>query len=191
MNPSDINRKNCSLRGAVFFVLCILVSCNKQPTEDPRLPKLEQQVQSLNAKTEQLNQQLQQLQQQIAEVQTRTAEQAEARNAVVDANRADEMSVSRMKREVEPLLTKIVDQFKAETDTASKGDQYGMRMEYDLKHAVYGLSRTQNEAMPYQAKVIVPYQKFVSSSKESISFGGATHEFVFVYTKGKWILQKQ
>jgi TolA-binding protein len=174
-----------------LLLLVIFLSCSKQPAEDPRLTKLEQEVQSLNAKTEQLNQQLQQLQQQVAEVQTRTTEQMQTRTMAADANRADEMSVSRMKREVEPLVTKIIDQSKADTDTESKGDQFGMRVEYDLKHAVYGLSRTQNEASPYLAKVIVPYQKFVTSSKESRSYGSSTREFVFVYAKGKWILQKQ
>lgn len=181
MKPSALSR---------LLLLSFFISCNKQPTEDPRVPKLQQEVQSLNAKTEQLNQQVQQLQQQITDLQTRALEQTQSRTAA-DSNRAEEMSVSRMKREVEPLLTKMIDQFKAETDTESKGNQFGMRVEYDLKHAVYGLSRTQNEAAPYLAKVIVPYQKFVSSSKESRSYGTATREFVFLNTKGKWIYQKQ
>jgi len=174
-----------------FLLLSLFLACNQQPKEDPRVPKLEQEVQSLNAKTDQLNQQLQELQTQVLEVQTRTAEQIQTRNVATDTNHADEMSVSRMKREVEPLVTKIVDQSAAQADTENKGDQYSMRVEYDLKHAVYGLTRTQNEAAPYLAKVIVPYQKFVSSSRESRSYGNDTREFVFAYTKGKWVLQKQ
>jgi TolA-binding protein len=181
--------KPSSLLSLILPIL--FVACNQQPKEDPRLPKLEQEVQSLNAKTDQLNQQLQQLQTQVLEVQTRTAEQVQTRNVATNTNHADEMSISRMKREVEPLVTKIVDQSSTEAGTEGKGDQYSMRVEYDLKHAVYGLSRTQNEASPYLAKVIVPYQKFVSSSRESRSYGNDTREFVFAYTKGKWVLQKQ
>jgi predicted nucleic acid-binding Zn-ribbon protein len=175
---------------STLFLLSSFLSCNQRPAEDPRVPKLQQEVQSLNSKSDQLNQQVQQLQQQIAELQTRTLEQAQSRISA-DTNRVQEMTVTRMKREVEPQMTKLIDQSKAQTDTVSKGEQFGMRVEYDLKHAVYGLSRTQNDAAPYLAKVIVPYQKYVSSSKESLSYGSATREFIFLYSKGKWVLQKQ
>ena len=64
-----------------------------------------------------------------------------------------------------------------------------MRVEYDLKNAVYGLVKNDDQSAPYSAKVIVKFEKFLESDEVSRSYGNGSSTFVFAYRNKQWILQ--
>ncbi|HJZ12598.1 MAG TPA: hypothetical protein VJ521_10630, partial [Acidobacteriota bacterium] len=89
---------------------------------------------------------------------------------------------------VEPLLKDVISKLKLAAETPKSGTQFGMRVEYDLKKAVYGLVRNDDPAVPYAAKVIVRYEKFLESETLSRSYGSGTVQFLFAYTHNRWVL---
>jgi hypothetical protein len=64
-----------------------------------------------------------------------------------------------------------------------------MRMEYDVPAAVYGLITTGDPEIPYRAKVIVKYEKFLESEKKSGSYGAGSTTFLFALKKNRWVLE--
>lgn len=105
---------------------------------------------------------------------------------------APQMTLERMKRELEEPLRRAIATVKQKLETSGggKGERFGMRLEYEEKNAVYGLIRQEDDPdSPFLGKVLVPYEKFFESGTQSKSYGRSTTEFVFLYTRGKWILK--
>ncbi len=87
------------------------------------------------------------------------------------------MSVDRARAELAPLLSAMVEKLKDERDTTNATSGFGMRTEYYLKAAVFGLIRSSEPGTSYLVKVLVPYEKFVVSSTGSKSYGKDTERF--------------
>ena len=102
---------------------------------------------------------------------------------------AEKMTLEKMKAEVAPLLKEIIAKIKESSETPKRGNRYGMRIEYDLPHAFFGLIRTENRETPYMAKVIVRYEKFLESQEVSRSYGLGSTTFLFEYRANRWLLQ--
>ena len=101
----------------------------------------------------------------------------------------EEMTIERMKVELQPFLADLIVRIKGAAETPRKGTQFAMRQEYDLKKAIYGLVRTDDPVTPYQAKVIVPFEKYLESNSISRSYGTGSTTFIFVHRDGQWFLQ--
>jgi TolA-binding protein len=174
----------------IASVLLMLISCKEEkPAPDPkdaRIQNLEKQVAALSGDVQNLHNKISMLQEQLTEIQsaqTRAAAQAASSSR-------SEMNIERVKQEVAPLLLDAIEKVKKETDTSKKGSQFGMRTEYDPKRAVYGLVRNDNPEVPYYARVIVSYQKYLVSSKESKEMSTGATRFLFAYRKGRWTFEK-
>lgn len=172
------------------FILCICIpflSCGAK--DDPRISELQKDVVRLSEENKQQAQQIRQLQSDMQEAQTQMRAPAPAVQAAPAAARST-MTVERLKQGVAPVLEEVLRKLKESSDTPKRGEGYGMRTEFDLQHAVYGLVQTKDPRAPYAARVIVTYEKFLESHKESRSFGSGSQEFNFVYRNQKWVYQE-
>lgn len=170
-----------------FFLLFVLVSslsCRPEKEDrDSQITELQKDVKQLSEENRQLLREVQRLREEMKPPQTESTTPAKTITKV-----ADEMTLQRMKREVEPLLKEIIDTIKQTTETPRKDRQYGMRIEYDLKNAVFGLMNVQDGFVP-SAKVIVKYEKFLESATDSRSIGEGSSSFLFSYQNDRWVLQ--
>lgn len=167
-----------------LFLLLLFLSCNKMSQDDARISQLQKDVVRLSEQNKQLEQTLTDLRRDLEEVKARPPV---AMAQPSTAPQKPPMTVERMKMGVEPVLEEIVRKIKASSDTPKKGEQYGMRIEFDLKHAVYGLVQSKDSKAPYAARVIVGYEKFLESQKESRSMSSGSEQFDFVYRDPKWV----
>jgi cell division septum initiation protein DivIVA len=159
------------------------LSCNKAPEKDPRVEKLQNDVQKLAEQNKKLQSEVGRLQTQLSESQTQPVSPP-----VQTQPAGKKMTVDRMKIEIRPALDKAIQDLKKSAETPRKGNQFGMRVEYDLKKAFYGLIETGNERVPYQAKVIVTFEKFLESTTESKSYGKGSTMLMFAYRNNHWEL---
>lgn len=167
----------------LLFVILVVttLSCTKSGEKDPRVEKLQSDVKKLEEQNRKLQSEVQQLQSQVNEPPTQhVAEQTQ--EAVT------KMTVERMKKEIKPALDKAIQKLKQSEETPRKDNQFGMRVEYDLKKAFYGLIETGNEQVPYQAKVIVTFEKFLESGNDSKSYGKGSTMLMFSYRNNRWEL---
>lgn len=164
-----------------FIVLT--VSCSKAPEKDPRIEKLQDEVKKLAEQNKELESEIKQLQSQSNE---RERERGLPAEQMQEAE--TKMTVERMKKEIKPALDKAIQELKQSAETPRKGTQYGMRVEYDLKKAFYGLIETGDERVPYQAKVIVTFERFLESEEESKSYGNGSTMLLFSYRHNRWLL---
>jgi hypothetical protein len=170
--------------------LLVSFSCKQQkpvPDEkDAQIRQLRQDVDRLTMQTQKLREEIVKLQDRLAQDEALQTRQMAERSS----STSNEMNVDRVKREVGPLLLAEIQKLKKSSDTSKRGTQFGMRTEYDTKKAVYGLVRSDNPAVPYLARVIVPFEKFLESDKDSRSMSQGTARFLFAYRKGHWVFEK-
>lgn len=160
-----------------------LFSCTKAQEKDPRVEKLQNDVEKLAEQNKKLQSEVERLQTQVSEAQSQPA------LPVVQTQEAvKKMTVERMKIEIRPALDKAIADLKKSAETPRKGNQFGMRVEFDLKKAFYGLIETGNPKVPYQAKVIVTFEKFLESGNESKSYGKGSTMLMFAYRNNRWEL---
>ena len=165
------------------ILMVSLFSCSKTPEKDPRVEKLQNDVQKLAEQNKKLQSEVGRLQTQLTESQSQPVlPPVQSQPAVM------KMTVDRMKIEIRPELDKAIADLKKSAETPRKGNQFGMRVEYDLKKAFYGLIETGNPGVPYQAKVIVTFEKFLESGTESKSYGKGSTMLMFAYRKNRWEL---
>ncbi len=150
------------------------------------MEELQRDVRSLIQENEKLRQEVQSLRQGLEK-------QSAAQTATLTSSetpvKQEEMTIERMKVELQPFLADLIVRIKGAAETPRKGTQFGMRQDYDLKKAIYGLVRTDDPVTPYQAKVIVPFEKYLESNSTSRSYGTGSTTFIFVHRAGKWFLQ--
>jgi hypothetical protein len=167
----------------LMLLVVTYISCTKAPEKDPRVEKLQNDVQKLAEQNKKLQSEVERLQTQVSESQSQpvlpTAQTQEA---------VKKMTVDRMKIEIRPALDKAIQEIKKSAETPRKGSQFGMRVEYDLKKAFYGLIETGNAWTPYHAKVIVTFEKFLESGNESKSYGKGSTMLMFAYRNNHWEL---
>jgi cell division protein FtsB len=170
--------------------LFLTITCKKEklaPDEkDAKIQQLRQDVDRLSVQTQKLREEIVKLQDRVAQNEALQTKAFAERNS----SSSSEMNVDRVKREVGPLLSIEIQKLKKSSDTPKHGTQFGMRTEYDTKKAVYGLVRNDNPAIPYLARVIVPYEKFLESDKGSRSMSKGSTKFLFAYRKNKWTFEK-
>lgn len=168
----------------IFFTLVILsflFTCRQEKQQkDPQIDQLRKDVKQLSDENQRLLKELQNLREELKQ---QTQPVVKETKPVV----GQEMTMEQMKAEVEPVLKEAIIRIKKTAETPRKDKQYGMRIEYDLANAVYGLQN--NEGYPPSAKVIVKYEKFLESDKDSRSYGAGSSTFVFAYQNKQWILQ--
>ena len=169
----------------LLFILFISFGCgnNKAQQPDPQINQLRNDVRKLSDDNQRLKEELETLRSQLNQNTNATPASAETQTQSIE-----QMSLDQMKKEVAPLLKDAIDRIKKANETPKSGNQYGMRMEYDLKHAVFGLVQTGDESAPYSAKVIVKYEKFLESENSSKSYGNGSSTFLFSYRGSEWIL---
>jgi regulator of replication initiation timing len=166
-----------------MMLLVVTCFCTQAPEKDPRVEKLQNDVQKLAEQNQKLQSEVDRLQTRLNESQSQPA------TPPVQTQQAiKKMTVDRMKIEIKPALDKAIVDLKKSAETPRKGDQFGMRVEYDLKKAFYGLIETGNEKVPYQAKVIIQFEKFLESGKESKSYGKGSTMLMFAYRNNRWEL---
>jgi hypothetical protein len=176
-------------RSALCFLFCVLLMASCQPQEDPRIAQLEKDVARLSDENNRLVEQIRSMEKQLAE---EPAPQA-VPVPEPEAPSFPEMTVDTMKAEIQPLLKDLVEKLKT-SEARTAGSGFRMRTEYDMKGAIYGLVRNEDPAVPYWAKVIVRYEKFVESDSYSRSFGRGSLQFLFAFANNRWVLmndQKQ
>ena len=169
----------------IFFLLLILFSvhagCTEKPNNDSQIAELQKEVKQLTEDNRKLLKEVQSLREEInlwrTDVTPATAPEPQTEPV-------EQMTVDRMKAGVEPLLKEVIEKLKKTAETPRKDRQYGMRIEYDLKNAVYGLN---NQNGP-SAKVIVKYEKFLESGQDSRSIGVGNSTFMFAYQVDRWVL---
>jgi cell division protein FtsB len=169
----------------LLLVLLVVTnfSCTKAPEKDPRVEKLQNDVKQLAEQNKKLESEVERLQTQLNEQQSQPAlPEAQTQETVT------KMTVDRMKKEIKPALDKAIQDLKKSAETPRTANQFGMRVEYDLKKAFYGLIDTGNERVPYQAKVIVTYEKFLESGTESKSYGKGSTMLMFAHRNNHWEL---
>ncbi len=170
-------------------LLVIPISCKQEkplPNEkDVKIEELRKDVDRLSRETQEIRKEILDLKDQMAQQQA-----LQTRSAAASSASKSEMNIERVKREVAPVLQEVIHKLKKETDTPKQGSQFGMRTEYDTKRAVYGLIRSENPAIPYLARVIVSYQKYLESVKETRAISNGTTRFLFAYRKGRWTFEK-
>ena len=158
-------------------------SCTKAPEKDPRVEKLQNDVQKLAEQNKKLQSEVKGLQSQLNESQSQPVLPAAQTQQAVS-----KMTVDRMKKEIRPALDKAILDLKKSAETPRKGDHFGMRVEYNLQKAFYGLIETGNTWTPYHAKVIVTFEKFLESETESKSYGKGSTMLMFAYRNNHWEL---
>jgi vacuolar-type H+-ATPase subunit I/STV1 len=171
----------CNLLLTLLVVTCF--ACSRVPEKDQRVEKLENDVQKLAEQNKKLQSEVEHLQTQLSESQTQPASPT-----VQSQPAAKKMTVDRMKIEIRPALDKAIQDLKKSAETPREGNQFGMRVEYDLKKAFYGLIETGNDRVPYQAKVIVTFEKFLESETDSKSYGKGSTMLMFAYRNNRWEL---
>jgi hypothetical protein len=175
-----------------MFLFCFLLSsvaCRQNQNQDQRAAQIQQQQQQreikrLSEENQRLSDEIRSLRAELKAKQNPTP-QPQSSPKVPENN---PMTVERMKTEIKPLLEETIDYIKKTSETPRKQNQYGMRIEYDLKNAVYGLINDEDGTVPY-AKVIVQYEKFLESEKDSRSYGSGSSTFLFAYHNHRWTLQ--
>jgi TolA-binding protein len=175
----------CSRQIFLFLIPVLCFGCgNSKPQQpDPQIVQLQNDVRKLSDDNQQLKQQVETLRQQLTQSQTAISPQN-----VSQIKPAPIMTVEEMKEGVAPLLKEAIERIKKSSETPKSGNQFGMRMQYDLKHAVYGLVQTGDQTAPYSAKVIVKFEKFLESENSSKSYGNGSSTFLFSYRSGQWVL---
>lgn len=175
---------------AFLFAALILtaISCQRNASHepDPKLQKLEQEVRRLSEENRRLEDEMKDLR---AKMQSHIDAQTTPSTPVKEQK--SEMTVERMKQQIAPVLKEAILKNKKQSETPKRGTQFGMRMEYDVPAAVYGLITTGDPEIPYRAKVIVKYEKFLESEKKSDSYGSGSTTFLFALRKNRWILESQ
>lgn len=167
-------------------VLMLSFSCGNAPREDPRIAQIQKDLARQEEENRRLQKEMEDLRQELRSVQSQPSTQT-----MPSQPARPSMTLDRMKSEVAPVLAEVIRRIKEDSDTSRKGDQYGMRVEYDLNHAVYGLVQSKDRKTSYLAKVIVKYEKFLESQKESHSYGSGAQEFFFAYRGQKWVYQQR
>jgi len=185
--PSVRDSNEVILNFSIIFLLTfsLFASACRKEEKDPRIEEVQKDVRLLLQENQKLRQEVQSLHHDMenrSPVQTATAE------APGSAPKQDEMTVEKMKVELQPSLLDLINRIKSTAETPAKGTQFGLRQEYNLKKAVYGLVRTDDPITPYQAKVIVPYEKYLESDSVSRSYGTGSTTFIFVHRGGQWFL---
>jgi hypothetical protein len=176
---------NFRFHASLLLVVSFLSGCvQKEQGPDPQMIQLQQDVRRLSVENQKLLQEIQSMRQDLAR------QEQEERSASEQKTEPDqqEMTLDRVKLEVEPLLREAIKRIKVKVETPKKGKQFGMRMEYDLRRAVYGLARSEDSLFPSTAKVLVPYAKYLESDQESKSYGLGTTTFHFAYRNDRWVL---
>lgn len=167
----------------LYLVLLLsLQQCQKQ--EDPGIQNLQKDVTRLKEEN-------QRLQKEVENLQTRLSEQSRPQSIPSrqpEKSAVPEMTVEMMKKQIQPLLQEVVKKAKPPADSSEKSKQFRMRVEYDLESPIYGLVRNEDPVIPYWAKVIVRYEKFLESSSLSRSYGTGSIQFLFAYTNDRWVL---
>ena len=172
---------SCNL--LLILLVVTSFSCTKTPEKDPRVEKLQSDVQKLAEQNKKLESEVERLQTQVNDPQSQPV-----LPVVQTQETVTKMTVDRMKKEIRPALDKAIQEIKKDAETPRKGNQFGMRVEYDLKKAFYGLIETGNSRVPYQAKVIVTFEKFLESGSESKSYGKGSTMLMFAYRNNRWEL---
>jgi regulator of replication initiation timing len=170
----------------IFLIFTFSISCRPNQTEkDPQIAQLQKDVNRLSEENQRLTNEVQSLRSQL-----QSKESAPISTEIPKESPATEsMTVQQMIKEVAPILKDTIQKIKIESESTKNGKQFGMRVEYDLKNAVYGLVKTEDESAPYSAKVIVKFEKFLESGEVSRSYGNGSSTFVFAYRNKQWILQ--
>ena len=170
----------------ILFALSLLLSCRQQTKgKDPQIDQLQRDFKQLSSENQRL----------LKEVQTLREEmrQRQAPHSAPESQTAQQttelMSVDQMKKEVGLILKDAIERIKKSSETPKGENKFGMRVEYDLKNAVYGLVNNNDPSAPYSAKVIVKFEKFLESGNVSRSYGNGSSTFVFAYRNKQWILQ--
>lgn len=175
---------------AFLFTALILItsSCQRNASRepDPKLQKLEQEVRRLTEQNRRLEEEMKDLQ---AKMQNHIDAQTMPLTPVKEQK--SEMTVERLKQQVASALKEAIRKSKKQWETPKRGTQFGMRMEYDVPAAIYGLITTGDPEIPYRAKVIVKYEKFLESEKKSDSYGSGSTTFLFALRKNRWVLESQ
>ncbi|MCI0602041.1 hypothetical protein L0156_03440 [bacterium] len=183
MDSKFLSAGSAIISRQIFFTLLIfsfLFGCSQEKQKDPQMEQLQKDVKKLSDENQRLLKELQNLREEL---------KPQSQPVVPETKPAPrtEMTLEQMKAEVEPVLKEAIGRIKKTAETPKKEKQYGMRIEYDLANAVYGLQN--NEGYPPSAKVIVKYEKFLESDKDSRSYGSGSSTFVFAYHNRQWILQ--
>lgn len=171
---------------SLMLILALLaVACSKMPREDTRISQLQKEVARLSEENKKLEQSLQRLRQEV--------EEEHNRSPIVQTQSSpapQRMTLEQMKTGVLPVLQEVIRKIKMSSDTPKKGDGFGMRIEYDIPHAVYGLVQNRDPRALYSARVIVGYKKYLESKKESRAYSDGSQAFHFVFREQKWIYQE-
>jgi hypothetical protein len=173
----------------IFLTVAFLpsiFSCEEKTSRQPdlKVQRLEQEVNRLTDENRRLEEQMQALQTQMqAQLDAQTIPSTPVRP------QKTEMTVEKLKQQIAPFLKEAIVKMKKVSETPKKGKQFGMRMEYDTPAAVYGLITTGDPEIPYRAKIIVKYEKFLESEKKSASYGSGSTTFLFALKKNRWVLE--
>lgn len=169
---------------SILFTASCQRDISRQP--DPKVQKLEQQVQ-------QLSEQNRKLQEDIKDLQSKMQSHIDAQTIPTTPvkERKTEMTLEKLKQQVAPALKEAILKTKKQSETPKRGTQFGMRLDYDVPAAIYGLITTGDPAIPYRAKVIVKYEKYLESEKKSDSYGSGSTTFLFALKKNRWVLESQ
>jgi hypothetical protein len=183
-----------NVRVALLLALSVFASAGCRQQKDPEIAQLRDEVGRLSKENQQFKEQVDSLSSRIKEQQTQISELLVAKQpkpavtAAPDEPKPQGMSVDRARAELTPLLSAMIKELKDERDTATATGGFGMRTEYYLRSAVYGLIRSTDPGTSYLVKVLVPSEKFVVSQTGSKSYGKDTERFLFAYRKQKWVL---
>jgi hypothetical protein len=182
----------CLKKLNTIFIVLILLGSTYCKNEDASNKANQQQISSLREDVSRLAEENRRLGQEVSalrkELTARTEVETQT-STTSPVKRSESMTVDNMKADVEPLLRDLIQKLKKRSETPRKDDQFGMRVEYDLKRAVYGLVRNDDPEVPYHARIIVPYEKFVESDQRSRSYGKGITTVLFAYTGKHWQLQ--
>jgi len=175
----------CFRQTFLISALALSIGCGQsKPQQDPQLDQLRTDIRKLSEENQHLLKEIQALRKEREEKMAAAPQTSTSGQLPAQA-----MTLEQMKKEVSPILKDTIEKIKEASESSKNGKQFGMRVEYDLKNAVYGLVKTENDLAPYHAKVIVKFEKFLESRDFSRSYGNGSSTFVFAYRSGQWILQ--
>jgi hypothetical protein len=170
----------------LYFLLFSFLACREQQDQsNTQIQQLQREVKRLSEENQRLSDEVRSLRTQLK---PNESTPPQTQSTIVPAPARNTMTVERMKKEVKPLLEEAIDRIKQSSETPRKQNQYGMRIEYDLKNAVYGLINDEEGIVPY-AKVIVKYEKFLESENDSRPYGSGSSTFLFAFHNNHWTLQ--
>jgi hypothetical protein len=169
----------------IFLILSFIPACRaeKKEEKDSQIAELQKDVKQLSEENRELIKEVQALRQEMKPQQTEPIASPQT-----DIEPVKQVTIEQVKTEVAPVLEDVIDKIKKTADTPRRDRQYGMRIEYDLKNAVYGLMNTQLGSEP-AAKVIVKYERFLESAEDSRAYGTGNSTFVFARQDDRWVLQ--